>query len=140
MQYVFGSGAAVGESPGEEEQQDGVLPPVQPAPSIVAEEADEEEEEEGGVRPRGQWSPLPLEPEEYAGQLVVPEEEDAQEILALRQKVGFFFSLSLAPRRQLIDESERFISYLSLWFLDFLSSPMRALGGGVHVSGKLELS
>ena len=36
----------------------------------------------------GQWSPLPLEPEDYEGEVAVPEEYDSLALTAAREQVG----------------------------------------------------
>jgi len=97
VQHASG-GAAAGE-----EGDDGTPPPAQPAPSIlaVADDVEMEAEEEGGERPRGQWSPLPLEPEEYEGREVLAEEEDTQQIQALRQKVSLSLHTCGVPKNRL---------------------------------------
>lgn len=56
--------------------------PVQVAPDI------EENLEEAELENSGQWSPLPLEPEDYAGESPIPEEEDTQAVAAIREQVA----------------------------------------------------
>ena len=41
----------------------------------------------------GQWSPLPLEPEDYQGEVAVPEEYDSQAIAAAREQVSIGTSI-----------------------------------------------
>lgn len=59
-------------------------PTAQPSQLPDIEESREAEE----ATDAGQWSPEPLEPEDFAGQDVVPEEEDTARLQLLRKQVS----------------------------------------------------
>lgn len=80
VQYV-NSQRAEADSSGEDSDMQADLR-VQPAPDV------EESMEDAELDNHGQWSPLPLEPEDYEGELPVGEEEDAQAIADARDEVS----------------------------------------------------
>ena len=79
MQFVH-NGHGQAEENGEDSDL-GTEIPMQLAPDI------EENTEQEDLNNRGQWSPLPLEAEDFAGELPVLEEEDAQALADMREQV-----------------------------------------------------
>lgn len=79
MQYTI-SQRAPAETSGKDSDTDADLPmPV--APDIS------EELEDAELNNHGQWSPLPLEPEDYQGEIPLEEEQDSLAIADLREQV-----------------------------------------------------
>ena len=80
MQYV-GAQKAASEADESGSDAEGINPAVL-APDIG------QDQEVAELENGGQWSPLPLEPEDTEGEVAVPEEYDSLTIAAAREQVG----------------------------------------------------
>lgn len=79
LQYV-GTQRAASEADESDSDADGINP-TDLAPDIG------QDQEVAELENGGQWSPLPLEPEDYEGEVAVPEEYDSLAIAAAREQV-----------------------------------------------------
>ena len=72
--------------PGVEHEDAQQMPSLEPGPAEVAPSVPDMQSEDEPAN-LGQWSPAPLEPEEYAGRDVEPEEDDLRTLNLLRTQV-----------------------------------------------------
>lgn len=84
LQFLF-NGNGTSEEEGRELELERDTEPKSPPPLApsIAEDLGEAE-----LNNRGQWSPLPLEPEEYDGEEPIAEEDDAAATAAIRRQVS----------------------------------------------------